>query len=138
MKNTKRSFVVITLALIVALLLVTSVTAEIVYTNQVTVAWDAVAPIEPTDVITYQIWIDSSATGVLMVGETDLLIYTITFILEGGYLVGVGTKRELGIGEIVYSDINWSNVDIPVGSTPVPFVVRHIEGIQSPGNLRLQ
>ncbi len=135
MKRTKRSFAAIILTVI--LITATSAIAEIVYTNQVTIAYDAVAPIEPTDVITYQIWIDSSATGVLMVGETDLLIYTITFILEGGYLVGVGTKRELGIGEIVYSDINWSNEDIPVGATLIPFVVRYIKPIQSPENLRL-
>ncbi len=112
---------------------------NIEYTNQVTVKWDAVAPIEPTDIISYQLWTDND--GVILDGETDLLIYTFTFLIEGEYILGVSTKREVifpSFTEIVYSDINWSIVDIPAGATPNPFVVRHIEGIPSPGNLRLQ
>ena len=107
---------------------------EIVYTNQVTVAWDAVTPIEPTDIITYQVWTDSDV-GIVMVGETDLLQYTITFTVEGEYIIGVGTKRKVVAGDIVYSEINWSNVNGV--NTPIPFVVRYIKPIQSPGNLRL-
>jgi len=108
---------------------------EIVYTNQVTVTWDAVAPIEPTDIITYQVWTDSDA-GIVMIGETDLLQYTITHTVEGEYVPGVSTKRELDTGDIVYSEINWSNVNGV--STPNPFVVRFIKPIQSPEGLRLQ
>ena len=112
---------------------------NIEYTNQITVEWDAVAPIEPTDIISYQLWTDND--GAELDGETDLLIYTFTFSIEGEYILGVSTKREAvfpSFSEIVYSDINWSNVDVPVGSTPDPFVLRYIKGIQSPGNLRLQ
>ncbi len=112
---------------------------QVEYTNQVTVTWDPVAPIEPTDIISYQLWTDND--GALLDGETDLLVYTFTFLIEGEYILGVSTKREAvfpSFSEIVYSDINWSNVDVPVGSTPIPFVVRYIEGIQSPENLRLQ
>ncbi len=111
---------------------------SIEYTNQVTVEWNSVTPIESTDIISYQLWIDND--GAVLDGETDLLIYTFTFSIEGEYILGVSTKREAifpSFSEIVYSDINWSNINIPVGSTPVPFVVRHIEGIPSPGNLRL-
>ncbi|KKL92141.1 hypothetical protein LCGC14_1887650 [marine sediment metagenome] len=112
---------------------------QVEYTNQVTVKWNAVIPIEPTDIISYQLWTDND--GIVIDGETDLLVYTFTFSAEGEYILGVSTKREAifpSFSEIVYSDINWSIVDVPVGSTPIPFVVRHIEGIPSPGNLRLQ
>lgn len=114
-------------------------TQSIEYTNQVTVAWDEVLPIELTDIISYQVWIDSTATGILMVGEIDLLQYTITFIEEGGYIIGVGTKRVVEVtGDSVYSDINWSYEDVPPGATPDPFVVNYVKGIQIPENLRLQ
>ncbi len=129
------------LILLIILLFVLSMgfAQNIEYTNQITVEWDPVAPIEPTDIISYQLWTDND--GIVLDGETDLLVYTFTFSIEGEYILGVSTKREVvfpSFSEIVYSDINWSNVDIPVGSTPIPFVVRHIEGIQSPDNLRLQ
>jgi len=111
---------------------------SIEYTNQVTVEWDEVSPIEITDIISYQVWIDSSMTGIVMIGETDLLQYTITFTQEGEYIIGVNTKRVVAsTGDIVYSDMNWSNEDIPVGATLIPFVVRYIKPIQSPENLRL-
>ena len=129
------------LILLIILMFVLSVgfAQQVEYTNQVTVTWDPVAPIEPTDIISYQLWTDND--GALLDGETDLLVYTFTFLIEGEYILGVSTKREAvfpSFSEIVYSDINWSNVDVPVGSTPIPFVVRYIEGIQSPENLRLQ
>ncbi len=129
------------LVLLIILLFTLSVgyAQNIEYTNQITVEWDAVAPIEPTDIISYQLWTDND--GAVLDGETNLLVYTFTFSIEGEYILGVSTKREAvfpSFSEIVYSDINWSNVDVPVGSTPIPFVVRHIEGIPSPGGLRLQ
>ncbi len=112
---------------------------SIEYTNQVTITWDEVLPIETTDIITYQVWFDSTATGLQMVGEIDLLVYTITFSVEGGYVVGVGTRRvEVNTGDSVYSEINWSYEDIPPGATPDPFVVNHVKGIQEPMNLRIQ
>ena len=130
----KKIFIVLLVLLMMCLSVGYAQTIE--YTNQVTVAWDVVAPIEPTDLITYQVWTDSVMAGVVMVGETDLLQYTITFIVEGEYIIGVGTKREVVAGDIVYSDINWSNVNGV--STPDPFVVRYIKPIQEPENLRLQ
>ncbi len=126
MKNTKRSFVVITLALIVALLLVTSVTAEIVYTNQVTVAWDAVEKIVETDVITYEVFAPN------YVGETAELMYTLTFLDEGEYVVGVRAKRVSLLGT-VFSDITWSDVD----GVPEPFVIRHVKPIEAPKNIKV-
>ncbi len=132
------------LILLIILMFVLSVgyTQDIEYADvvgQKTVIWDAVTPIEPTDIISYQLWTDND--GVVLDGETDLLVYTFTFSIEGEYILGVSTKRVAvfsTFSETVYSDINWSNIDVPVGSTPNPFVLRFIESIQLPGGLRLQ
>ena len=110
---------------------------NIEYTNQITVEWDPVAPIKPTDIISYLLWTDNS--GAILDSETDLLVYTFTFLIEGEYVLGVSTKRIVAItGDIVYSEINWSDVDIPIGATPDPFLIRYIKPILSPGNLRLK
>ena len=124
------------LILLIILMFVLSVgyAQNIEYTNQVTVEWDNVAQIELTDVITYQVWTDSVMEGIVLIGETDLLQYTITFATEGEYIIGVGTKREIILGDIVYSEINWSNVNGV--NTPSPFLVRYIKPILSPENLR--
>ncbi len=131
------------LILLIILLFVLSVgyAQDIEYADvvgQKTVTWDKVAKIEPTDIVTYQIFTASDMFGIILVGETDLLEYTLTFIEEGEYTIGVNAKRELMSGDIVYSVVNWSNEDVPVGATPIPFVIRYIKGIQSPENLRLQ
>ncbi len=110
---------------------------QVEYTNQVTVKWNAVIPIEPTDIISYQLWTDND--GALLDGETDLLVYTFTFSTEGEYILGVSTTRIVATtGDIVYSEINWSDVDIPIGATPDSFLIRYIKPILSPGNLRLK
>ena len=112
-----------------------------VYVNQISVECDPIAPIEPTDIITYQWWTDSVMLDKVMEGETNVPEFTFTHIIEGEYILGVGTKREVvfsSFSEIVYSEINWSNINIPEGSTPNPFVSVYIKPIQSPGNLRLQ
>ena len=132
------------LIFIIIFILVLSVgySQSIEYTNQVTVEWDKVLPIEPTDIINYQVWIDSAMTGQQKVDETELLQYTITFVEEGEYIIGVSAKRiiapspEFPAGDIFYTGINWSNVNGV--STPNPFVVRRIDPIQSPEGLRLQ
>jgi len=109
--------------------------------GQVIVEYDVVAPTEITDVISYQLFVDSDTTGEIMVGETDLLVYTIIFTTEEEYKIGVRTKREVHLPsftDVTYSDINWSIIDIPVGSTPNPFVLRFIKQAKSSMNLRLQ
>ena len=109
--------------------------------GQRTIGWDAVAPIEPTDIITYRVYTDSSIAGVVAVDDTELLQYTIVFALEGEYILGVSTIREVvfpSFSEFKESDINWSNVDEPPGSTPNPFVLRWVKDIHSPENLRLE
>ena len=131
------------LVLLIILMFVLSVgyAQERVYVNQISVECDPVAPIELTDIITYQWWTDSVMLDKVMEGETNVTEFTFTHTIEGEYILGVGTKREVvfpSISEIVYSEINWSNINIPEGSTPNPFVSVYIKPIQSPGNLRLQ
>ena len=112
-----------------------------VYVNQISVECDSVASIEPTDIITYQWWTDSVMLDKVMEGETNIPEFTFTHIIEGEYILGVGIKREVvfpSFSEIVYSGINWSNINIPEGSTPNPFVSVYIKPIQLPENLRLQ
>ena len=68
-------------------------------------------------------------------GETSELTFTLTFTVEGEYVIGVRTVRTTPIG-VVYSEINWS--DVNGVSTPDPFVVRYIVPIPEPEGLRLQ
>ena len=118
---------------------------DFVGTNQITVACDPVAPILPTDIIAYQ-WF---RTPYPLVGDRqdpnaheDLAItipmeVTITFTIEGEYVIGVRTVRGVeGVSIPSYSDIIWSDVDDPVGSVPVPFIVRYLESAEVPVNFR--
>ena len=63
--------------------------------NQVTLSWDAVAPIEPTDVITYQVYLKPSLTGTpaafgATIAGTQQLVQ---FSSEGRYFLCVETLR---------------------------------------------
>ena len=134
------------LILLIILMFVLSVTyaQDIEYADpvgQVIIEWDVVAPIEPTDIITYRAYTNSDMTGIVAVGDTALLQFAIIFALEGEYILGISTIREVifpSFSEFKESDINWSDVNDPPGATPSPFVVRWVKDIQSPGNLRLQ
>lgn len=126
--------------IVISFLAVIGYAQDRVYVNQISVECDPVAPIEPTDIITYQWWTDSVMLDKVMEGETNVPEFTFTHIIESEYILGVGTKREVVFplfSEIVYSEINWSNINIPEGSTPNPFVSVYIKPIQSPENLRL-
>lgn len=117
------------------LVLLSVVGQEVVYTNQVTIEWDAVAPMGG-DAITYEVWQDDGATQTLL-GETAGLYYTVTFGTEGSYVLGVRTVRTItATGERLYSDMNWSDEDGE--ATPNPFVVRYYVPPVAPGNLRRQ
>lgn len=131
---------------IVGLILIASIAfaQEIVYTNQITVAWDAPTqldtgePIPSEDIIEYEVWVRDAVDEVTYIARTPDLIYTVTMPYEGTFDIGVQTVRMISTGEEVYSGINWSDVDDPVGSTPVPFVARFLKGVREPGNLRIQ
>ena len=69
--------------------------------NQITVAWDAVAPIQPDDVITYIVYKKAVSDGsVTVVEETAQLQSTVTFTVEGSYTIGVSTKRLIVDGTV--------------------------------------
>jgi hypothetical protein len=102
--------------------------AGIVYTNQVTVGWDAVTKLAdgtniPTgDAVAYQVYTKKGTGAEALVGEVNSLQQTITFTVEGEYLVGVRTKRTITGGVTVYSSITWSN-STDVAAVPSPFSV---------------
>lgn len=82
-------------------------------TNQGTVAWDAVAKIQTTDIIKYQIYITQIPKNpVKYLGETLNTSATITFPTEGKWVVGVETLRYLsGVTDPVRSaGLAWSDV----------------------------
>jgi hypothetical protein len=104
-------------------------------TNQATVAWDAVTtladgmPIPAGDVVKYRVYLanhqtDPDKANPALLGETDLLDYTITLNTEGRFVVGVQTVRYDGAGvELEVSTINWS--DVNGEETPNPFGIFH-------------
>ena len=102
--------------------------------NQVTVAWDPSEKIVDTDVITYVLYFKIVGTEVpILVGETADLNFTFTFIDEGKYYLGVSAKRLVIDGEVVESEINWS--DVNGESTPNPFGVKFYARPEQPKNL---
>ena len=102
--------------------------------NQATVAWDPSEKIVDTDVITYVLYFKIAGTEVpILAGETADLNFTFTFTNEGKYYLGVSAKRLVIDGEIVESEINWS--DVNGESTPSPFGVRFYVKPEQPKNL---
>ena len=77
---------------------------------------------------------DYTVVDATLVGETTDLTETITFTAEGNFVIGVRTKRVLADDSVVYSDMNWS--DVNGESTPTPFVVRYILPPEMPLGLR--
>jgi len=138
----KKLFAIVLCLMFVAFTL--AVAQEIVYTNQITVAWDAPTeldtgePIPPEDILEYEVWVRDAADEVTYIGRTSALEYTVTMPYEGTFDVGVQAIRIISTGEEVYSGINWSDVDDPAGATPIPFVARFLRGVREPSNLRVQ
>ena len=138
----KKIFAILTILMLIVFTLAWG--QEIVHTNQLTVAWDAPTeldtgePIPAEDIIEYEVWVRDAADEVTYIGRTPALQYTVTMPYEGTFDIGVQTVRMISTGEEVYSGINWSDVDDPAGSTPVPFVARFLKGVQEPDNLRVQ
>lgn len=130
------------IALITMLLVfAVGISQETIYTNQATVAWDAVTTLDDgsqipaENTVMYEVWIRKE-TEETFIAETDLLEYTITFSEEGTYEVGVRTMRYVADGEVIKSDINWS--DVNGTATPNPFVIKYYKGVPVPENLRSQ
>jgi hypothetical protein len=90
--------------------------------NQVTIAWDAVPPIQPTDTISYIIYTKFEDGSNQSSGqEVTTTQASITFTVEGRYYAGVQTKRVVADGEVLVSDIGWS--DDPL-IAPNPFGIK--------------
>ena len=110
----------------------------VVRDNPVSVAWDAVASMGG-DTIAYEIFIAplGDYASAQSVGQTVLLDMDVTIASEGDWVIGVRTVRTITVNsEILYSDINWSDVDGL--STPNPFIVRWYAAPDAPNNLRMQ
>lgn len=113
---------------------------DFVDTNQVTVEWDEVLPIDPADIIAYEVF----RTPYPFIGDRQDIISLenlgvsmptqkiITFSIEGEYIIGVRTVRDIkGQGIFKYSDLIWSDIDgIP------PFVIRYYITPDSPASIR--
>ncbi len=110
----------------------------VVRQSSVDVAWDSIALITGST-ITYEVLRAplSDKASLEIVGETALITYSVTFSLEGDWVIGVRTIRTIDSnGERLLSDINWSDVDGL--ATPNPFFVRWYVAPDAPENLRVQ
>ncbi len=106
--------------------------------SSVDITWDAVSVILGST-ITYEVVRApvGDKGNFDIVGETAIVSYSISFVSEGDWVVGVRTVRTIdSIGERILSDINWSDVNGTF--TPDPFMVRYYMDPPVPQNLRLQ
>ena len=111
---------------------------DFVDTNQITIEWDPVAPIDPADVMAYQVFRapypftgdgQDEDTPWEDMGVTLSVQMTLTFTVEGDYVAGVRAVRDVqGIGPIIFSDLIWSDID----GVPNPFVLRYYMSPDSP------
>ena len=110
----------------------------VVRDNPVSVAWDEVAPMGD-DAISYEVFVApvGDYPAAQTVGQTDLLEMDVPLASEGDWVIGVRTVRTIvSNGEILYSEINWS--DINGLATPDPFIARWYAAPAAPSNLRSQ
>jgi len=111
---------------------------QIVYNNVLPITWDAHAPIAGST-ITYEILRAPryQPESFEIVDEIAAIEYSVPFVIEGEWIVGVRTVRTVdGIGERLLAEINWCDVN---GEwTPNPFVVRYFVVPEKVKNLRLQ
>lgn len=90
------------------------------------VAWDAVQAAAASKTIVYRLYRaePTNINNPIFLAEVSALTYTVTIPAEVGvYYVGVSAvlKYNDAANTTEESLINWSNVDNPAGSTPVPF-----------------
>ena len=106
--------------------------------NPVSVAWDGVLPMGG-DTISYEVFVApvGDYQAAQTVGQTDLLEMDVPLASEGDWVIGVRTVRTIiSNGEVLYSDINWS--DVNGLATPNPFFLRWYAVPAAPSNLRSQ
>jgi hypothetical protein len=122
----------------ILLLFVTSLlpAQDIIDTNSVVIAWDAVTMltdgtvIPPEDTLEYEIVMAprGDRTSLTILGRTPDLFYTVTFVNEGMYEVGVRAIRTTTSVE-TESVLTWSEDS--------GFVIRHLLAPEPPGGLRV-
>lgn len=108
-------------------------------TNQATVAWDAVAKIDPSDTVKYQVYlrIGTTGDGAPYGAELTATQTTISFSTEGSWFIGVRTLRYV-TGEatpVPSATISWSN-DAGVCSPQGPFGIKYHVAPGSPIGLK--
>jgi hypothetical protein len=109
--------------------------------NQVTMGWDAVAPITAGDTIKYQVYVKKGDTAPLVSagGETLNTTFLVNFSIEGRYYLCVETVRYAqGETEPQRSDtIACSNVAADTANG-TPFGVKYFVNPSKPGGLKVQ
>ena len=109
--------------------------------NQVTVGWDAVPKVDPTDSpIKYQVYIkfqNTTAAPVAVGNEIEALQQTVSFSTEGRYYLCVEAVRyPAGETQPLRSDLSCSH-DAASCAGGVPFGVKFFTNPGKPGGLRL-
>lgn len=107
--------------------------------NQGAVAWDAVAKIQPTDTIKYQVYVRSDlvSAGQPVGGEITATQQAVSFSTEGRYYVGVKSIRYVE-GEsagIPSATTAWSNNAADCAAAG-PFGFAYFVAPPTPGGLR--
>ena len=112
-------------------------------TDSVKVAWDEAllidgSSIPPEDSITYFVYSkNEDGSDQKLLGNTDLLEYTVTVPVDAKIIVGVSAQRTMADGtQTEESEINWS--DIEDGNAEGTFGLSNIRSSAAPGGLRKQ
>ena len=124
------TFVVLVFALLAMLVILPAraMAVDFVVANQLTLTWDATAPVNAGEGIEYAIYIapDGDKPSATKLWQGPELEYTVTLSAEGLFVFGIETYRLVDIGgtmtAVSNSDIGWS--DDPAVA-PVPFGARH-------------
>ena len=110
-------------------------------TDSVKVAWDEAllidgSSIPPEDSITYFVYSkNEDGSDQKLLGNTDLLEYTVTVPVDAKIIVGVSAQRTMADGtQTEESEINWS--DIEDGNAEGTFGLSNIRSSAAPGGLR--
>ncbi len=109
--------------------------------NQADVAWDAVTtlmdgePVPATDTIKYKVYLKDESDTISEIQETDQVQLTITFPIDGKFLVGVKAVRYRGTEWLGASAISWS--DAGGVTAPDPFGITSYRKPAKPQGMRM-
>jgi hypothetical protein len=108
--------------------------------NQVTLAWDAVAPIAAGDTIKYQVYVkfqQTTAQPAAVGGEIEATQQTVSFGAEGRYYLCVDAVRyPQGETQGFRSELSCSH-DAGATAAGVPFGAKYFQNPGKPGGLKL-